>query len=253
MFREEYEAAAAAAAGKSAFLKRSPLGYFLSAMLAGAYIGFGVLLSFTAGGLLNGAAGTKIVMGLLFTAALSLVVMAGAELFTGNNLVMAAGICKKTVPVGDAVRLWVICWIGNAAGSILLAFIYRLTGLGTGAVGEFMAAGALAKMTAGPLELFARGMLCNMLVCLAIWCSFRCKTEAGKLIMVFWCIVAFFTTGFEHSVANMTLLSYALMAPAGQALTVGGWFYNLILVTFGNMAGGIVLVAVPYFIMQKEV
>ena len=216
------------------------------------FIGFAALLAFTAGGLLAGAPATKIVMGALFGVALSLVVMAGGELFTGNNFVMAAGMLKKTVTLGDSLKLWGICWLGNTAGGIVLAVLYHLTGLGEGPVGDFLAAGALAKMTAAPIALFTRGILCNILVCLAVWCGFRCKSETAKLIMIFWCLLTFFTTGFEHSVANMTVLTYGLLRPAGQALTIGGWFYNLILVTLGNMVGGIVFVAFPYFLAQKE-
>lgn len=252
MFREDFDAASNAAAGKLSLLKNNPAGYFLMSMLAGMYIGFGALLAFTAGGLLAGAPATKLVMGACFGVALSLVVMAGGELFTGNNFVMAAGVMKKKVTIADALFLWIVCWLGNAAGGILLAVLYHLTGLGNGVVGEFMAAGALGKMTAAPVALFARGILCNMLVCIAVWCTFKCKTEGGKLIMIFWCLLAFFTTGFEHSVANMTLLSYTLINPAGQALTIGGWFYNLIIVTLGNMVGGILFVAVPYCTAAKE-
>lgn len=247
MFSEDFEAAANAAVAKRSFLKENPSGYFLLSLLAGMYIGFGVLLAFTVGGLLSGAPAAKLIMGACFGVALSLVVMAGAELFTGNNLVMAAGLLKKKTTLSDAVYLWIVCWLGNACGGVLLAVLYHLTALGNGAVGEFMAAGALAKMTASPVALVSRGLLCNMLVCIAVWCGFRCKTESGKLIMIFWCLLAFFTTGFEHSVANMTLLTISLLNPAGQAVSLAGWFYNLGLVTLGNMIGGIFFVAVPYY------
>lgn len=250
MFQEEFSAAASAARGKADFLKRNPLGYFVASMLAGVFVGFGVLLAFTIGGLLEGASYTKILMGVSFGVALSLVVMAGAELFTGNNLVMAAGCWKRTVKLGEAALLWAVCWLGNLAGSVLLALLYWGTGLGGGAVGEFIASGAAAKMTAGTIELFLRGVLCNMLVCLAVWCGFRCKSESGKLIMIWWCLFAFITTGFEHSVANMTLLTVSLLSPCGQAVTFGGWVYNLLVVTLGNMAGGILFLALPYHLIS---
>ena len=252
MFKEDFEAAGNASVSKYTLLKKNPGGYFLLAMLAGMFIGFGVLLAFTAGGQLAGAPAAKLAMGATFGVALSLVMMAGAELFTGNNLVMAAGVLEKKVTLGNAVYLWIICWLGNAAGGILLALLYHLTGLGDGAAGAFMASGALAKMTATPVQLLTRGILCNMLVCLAVWCGFRCKSESGKLIMVFWCLLAFITTGFEHSIANMTLLTAALLRPAGEAVTIGGWFYNILIVTAGNMIGGICLVALPYGAASRE-
>lgn len=252
MFSESYEAAAAAAKSKIGFQKKNPVGFFVLSMLAGIYIGFGILLSFTIGGQLDGSPFTKAVMGMSFGIALSLVVIAGAELFTGNNLIISAGLFKKTVSLSEAIPFWAVCWLGNACGSILLAVIYKFTGLGSGKVAEFMAEGALAKMSAGPVQLIARGILCNILVCLAAWCSIKCRSEAGKLIMIFWCLFAFVTTGFEHSVANMTLLTVALLTPAGTAVSIGGWFYNLILVTIGNMTGGILFVSLPYFLGSRD-
>lgn len=253
MFKDEFMAAANGAAAKSRLLKNNPLGYFLLSVLAGVFIGVGVLLVFTLSGSLGGAPETKLVMGCCFGVALSLVVMAGAELFTGNNLVMTAGILKKTVTISDAVKLWVVCWIGNLIGGALIAFLFSLTGLYTDATLTAMTGAAAAKMTAGFIPLLTRGMLCNMLVCLAVWCGFRCKTESGKLIMIFWCLLAFFATGFEHSIANMTLLTLALINNGGnEAITMGGYWHNLLTVTLGNMIGAILLVAFPYYIVSQD-
>lgn len=252
MYREEIIAIGNAAKAKIEFLKKSPLGYLLASVLAGMFIGFGILLIFTIGGLLGGAPYTKIIMGVSFGIALSLVVIAGAELFTGNNLVMTIGMLEKQVKIGEAVKLWVLCWIGNLAGSVVLALLFTGAGFAEGAVGEFIAGSALTKMTLPILPLFLRGVLCNILVCLAVWCGFRCKSESGKLIMIFWCLFAFITCGFEHSIANMTLLTISLLSPCGAAVTVGGYFYNLLVVTLGNMAGAIIFLGIPYFIMAKK-
>lgn len=252
MFKEEFGAVAKAAAAKVGMLKKNPVGYFILSMLAGVFVGFGVLLAFTIGGLLEGQPHAKIVMGLAFGVALSLVVMAGAELFTGNNLVMTAGIGEKTITFGDAVKLWVVCYLGNWVGSILLAVVFTSTGLVTGAVGEFIAAGAETKMGLPVMALFTRGILCNMLVCLAVWCATKCKSESGKLIMIFWCLFAFITTGFEHSIANMTLLTIGLIEPFEKAVSMGGYFYNILVVSLGNMVGGILFVALPYYIASRK-
>lgn len=251
MFKEEFALAAKAAAAKSALLKNNPLGYFLLSMLAGAYIGFGVLLTNTLGASLDGAVITKLVTGAAFGIALSLVVMAGGELFTGNNFVMAAGLSRKTVNLSQAAALWVVCWIGNLAGGAVLAIIYQYSGLGAN-TGTFIATAAAAKMSAGAMALIMRGILCNILVCLAVWCGFKTKSDSAKLIMIFWCLFAFVASGFEHSIANMTLFFVALMNPSGQAVNIGGMCYNLILVTIGNMIGGIVFVAMPYHFASKE-
>lgn len=254
MYSQEIESLANASRSKMNFMKTRPLGYFLMSMLAGVYVGFGIILIFSVGGMLSagGFIGTKIVMGVSFGIALSLVVMAGSELFTGNNLVMAAGLSRRQVSILDAVKLWIFCWVGNLAGSVLLAVMYVQTGLATGAVGEFIAKTSAAKMATASNELFFRGILCNMLVCLAVWCGNKMKSESGKLIMIFWCLFAFITSGYEHSIANMTLLAIGVLNPLGEAISIGGYFYNLFFVTIGNMVGGILFVAVPYLIATNK-
>ena len=252
MFSEEFTAAANAAKAKYALLARNPAGYFFASMLAGMYVGLGILLIFSIGGQLAGSPYTKLLMGVSFGIALSLVVIAGAELFTGNNLVAFAGVMRKTITGGQLAKLWIVCYLGNWLGSIIVAAIFFAAGLSKGAVGEFIAATAAAKMGAAPAALFFRGILCNTLVCLAVWCGFKCKSESGKLIMIFWCLFAFITSGYEHSIANMTLLSAALFAPFKEAVTMGGYFYNLALVTLGNIAGGILCVALPYCLISKQ-
>ena len=252
MFKPDFTKIAGGSVAKKGMLKDNPAGYMMLSMLAGSFIGIGVLLAFTIGGLMAGAPATKVVMGLSFGVALSLVVMAGAELFTGNNMVMAMGVMEKKVTAGDMIKLWVVCWIGNFIGAIILGILYHFTDLGVDAVGEFMASAAAAKMGAGPLALLTRGILCNFLVCLAVWSAGRATSDAGKLIMILWCLFAFITTGFEHSIANMTLFTVTLMNPMDQAVSVGGAFYNLGIVTLGNIIGGALLVAVPYYIAQKK-
>lgn len=252
MFRDEINAVANAAKNKLKLLNENPLGYLMLSILAGIFVGFGILLVFTSSGLLNGAAGTKIIMGAEFSVALSLVVIAGAELFTGNNFVMTVGTAKKTVTAGQTAKLWIICWLGNLLGAIILGIVFTLTGLASGATAEAMASAALGKITAGPVQLLMRGVLCNFLVCLAVWCGFRSKSDSGKLIMIFWCILTFFTCGFEHSVANMTLFVVTLINPCGQAITLGGELYNLLFVTIGNIIGGALFTAVPYLLAAKE-
>ena len=253
MFENEFTAVANGAVGKMDKLRHDPLAYFLLSMLAGAYIGFGALLAFTLGGSMAGSPGMKLTMGASFGVALSLVVMAGGELFTGNNLAMAAGMLRKKVSLADSVKLWIVCWLGNWAGAIVLSLLYFGTGLYTDATLASITGAAAVKMTAGPLQLLTRGMLCNMLVCIAVWCAAKLKSEAGKLIMIFWCLFAFFTTGFEHSIANMTTLTMALLDTGGNpAISVAGYFYNLGIVTVGNMIGGILLVAVPYYMAGRK-
>jgi nitrite transporter NirC len=252
LYLEEFSTVAAAAKTKTGFLKKNPAGYFLASMLAGAYVGFAILFIFSIGGQLAGAPHTKTIMGACFGIALSLVVMAGAELFTGNNLVLTAGLRHKTVSIRQALTLLLVCYIGNWLGSALVAALFFGTGLGAGPVGAFIAASAAAKMNASPLQLLLRGVLCNALVCLGVWCGYRCKSETAKLIMIFWCVFAFITSGYEHSIANMTLLTAALFSPYGADISVYGYFYNIFIVTFGNVIGGVMLTALPYAVISKQ-
>ena len=138
MFRNEYDA-------KLDLLKKSPLGYFCLAMLAGMYIGFGVILSNTIGQSLSGEPIAKLCSGLSFGIALSLVVICGAELFTGNNMVLFSAVQKKKRNMSEVIALWIICWIGNLCGAIILGVLYSLTGYGGGDIGAFMASAAAAK------------------------------------------------------------------------------------------------------------
>lgn len=252
MYREEIETISKTSLAKANLFENNLKGYILSAMLAGLFIGFGVMLAFTAGGYLSaaGSPATKIVMGLAFGVALSLIIIAGAELFTGNNLVLSVGSLNGVLPWKKTFIIFLVCFISNWVGSILAGWAFHLTGLATGPVGEFMAASAATKMNLPPLHLFMRAALCNVLVCLAVWCSYRCKSDSGKLIMIFWCLFAFITTGFEHSIANMTLFTIALIAPHGADVSIAGCVYNVILAGIGNMFGAIVLLAIPYFIIS---
>lgn len=134
MCQDEFSAMTNAAAAKVGLLKKNPLGYFLMSMLAGAYIGFGILLIFTESGLLAGNPAAKIVMGASFCVALSLVIIAGAELFTGNTMVMTAGVLEGKISAAELLKLWCVCWLGNVAGSVLLALLFYASGLQTGAV-----------------------------------------------------------------------------------------------------------------------
>lgn len=254
MFQDAFEAVCNAAKGKANLLKKNPLGYFVSAMVAGMFIAFGAFISNAVAVPFAEAQDPmqKFMSALTFSAALSLVVMAGAELFTGNNFVLACAGFAKKMNWGMIVKLWVVCYVGNLVGSLIAAGIFQASGAASGTVSELFAAAAEKKMGMSALNLFLKGVLCNTLVCLAVWCSIKLKSESGKLIMVIWCILVFMLCGFEHSVANMSIMAIGMMNSASDAVTVGGYVYNLVFVTLGNMVGGIGLVALPYYLISKE-
>lgn len=238
-------------------LKNSKSKYITLAMLAGFFVGLGIILIFTIGGLLAPAqfVGTKIVMGVSFGIALSLVIMAGADLFTGNNMIMTIGTMMKKTSWIETIHVWIYSYFGNFAGSVLVAVLFFYSGLAEGDTAEFITGTASAKMNAPFMELLVRGILCNILVCLAVWCSVKLKDETAKLIMIFWCLFAFITSGFEHSVANMTLLSISLMVPHPETVSLAGMAANLIPVSIGNIIGGTIFIGAAYWygITEKEV
>lgn len=248
MYKEEVEKFGNIAKKKIDYMSQNPFGLLILSMLAGMFVGFGIILINTIGGSLKGAVYTKLVMGMSFGIALSLVVLAGSELFTGNTLVMGLGIFKKQVKFLKVIKFLIICYIGNWIGSILIAYLFYLAGYQKGAVGEFITNSSYLKMTAGFMPLFIRGILCNILVCLATWCGTKLQSESGKLIMIFWCLFAFITSGFEHSIANMSLLTIGMLNPIGKTLTLGMYFNNILVVTLGNIVGGVLFVALPYYI-----
>ncbi|GGP14194.1 formate/nitrite transporter family protein [Oceanobacillus neutriphilus] len=237
-------------------LNHSKSKYLMMTMLAGFFVGLGIILIFTIGGMLapTDFAGTSIVMGLSFGIALSLVIMAGSDLFTGNNMIMTIGFLTKKTKILDVLRIWVFSYFGNFAGAILVAGLFFYSGLATGGTADFIISSAGAKMNGAFMELFVRGILCNILVCLAVWCSVKLKDETAKLIMIFWCLFAFITSGFEHSVANMTVLTTALMIPHPETISLAGLAANLIPVSLGNIVGGAVFIGAAYWygITQKN-
>lgn len=255
MFKDEFQAVCNSGAAKNNLLKKNPLGYFVSAMVAGMFISFGSFIAFTLGQAVSAGGAvsfTKLMQAFAFAAALSLVVMAGAELFTGNNFVMAAASIRKTVSWGDTAKLWVVCWIGNLVGSLISVAAFQLAGIptaGDGALAEYFIQISSGKVGLDPVNLLVRAILCNILVCLAVWCSIKMKSESGKLIMVFWCILVFMICGFEHSVANMSIIGVAV---ANGGITVGQYLYSVLLATVGNVIGGAVFVALPYHLISRE-
>lgn len=250
MYDETIAAVARAARQKSEYLQRSPSGYLLLSALAGVYVGFGIILIFAVGAPLweAGSPFTKVVMGASFGIALSLVIFAGSELFTGNNLVMAIGVLRRSASPAMLGAVWVMSFAGNLIGALAFAWLVAKSGvLSSGPQLAFVQKTVETKMDLPFGELFVRGILCNWLVCLAVWTSIRAQSETARLIMIFWCLFAFIGAGFEHSVANMSLLGVGLFLDHGPAVSWGGFADNLIPVTLGNIVGGTVFVGGAYW------
>ncbi|NIQ01919.1 MAG: nitrite transporter NirC, partial [Nitrospinaceae bacterium] len=250
MYEPEIQKIEEMSEAKIRYMRRSPLGYLVLSALAGVYLGFGIVLIFSIGGPIAQAGGApflKLIMGASFGIALSLVVFAGSELFTGNNMVFAVGRLRKRVGVGPVAVLFALCFAGNLLGSVFLAWLVVQSGSLTASAQELIVKVAAMKMGLDPKEAFLRGVLCNWLVCLAVWVSHRTQNDAAKLILIFWCLFAFIASGFEHSIANQTLLSLGLFVPHGPGVSLPGFLHNQFYVTLGNLVGGGLMVGTVYW------
>jgi nitrite transporter NirC len=249
MYADTIEGFCKVAEKKLAALRRAPGGFFVASMLAGAYVGLGIILIFTLGSQVPAEA-QKIVMGATFGIALTLVVIAGAELFTGHTMFMALRAFSGRGTVGDIAASWTMTWIGNLAGCLALVALFAAAGGGgmLAAPDTLLMKVSAMKMNAPATVLVARAILCNWLVCLAIWMSARVDSDVAKCVVIFWCLLAFIASGFEHSVANMTLLGLALAGNHPETVSLGGYAWNLGWVTLGNVIGGAIFVGGAYYV-----
>lgn len=238
----------------------------LLAVLAGAFIALGSVFFLTATTDVKGGFGVgQVLGGLSFCLGLALVVIAGAELFTGNCLAIIAAASGK-ISVGKLLRNWLVVWLGNLVGALLIAgIVYGAQHCSADA--NLVGARALsvgASKAALPFWVaFWRGIMCNLLVCLAVWLAAAGRTVTDKMLGVLLPVSAFVAAGFEHSVANMFFIPYALFIKAQPAvvsaaalapdklahLTWGGFVMNLIPVTLGNIVGGAVFVGLAYWLI----
>ena len=232
-------------------LKSRPGPLWVSGMLAGAYVGFGIILIMTLG---NDAApeSRKLIMGVAFGIALTLVVIAGSDLFTGYTMYFSIAKLRGTVSVSDCLKACIYIWVANLVGAFALALIYKLGGGSlTNSADSLLQVIAAKKMNGTASELFFRAILCNWLVCLALWMSARVDSDIAKCVVIFWCLFAFIASGFEHSVANMTVFSLALLGPAAEGISVSGAAHNLLWVSLGNTLSGALLVGAAYLYIAK--
>ena len=249
MYRKSIDYFANFARDKVKALKRNPGGFFVGSMMAGAYVGFGIILIFVLGSAADPQS-KKLIMGTSFGIALTLVVFAGAELFTGHNMYMPLALFKKKITSNDLILVWVTVWVGNLVGSAFVGILFVLGGASgiIDVIDSFVNHVAIDKMNASVVQLLARAMLCNWLVCLALWMAARTNNDTAKCIVIFWCLFGFIASGFEHSVANMTLFSIALLGEHAEAVSLYGAGYNLFWVTIGNLLSGSLFMAGGYWL-----
>jgi len=255
------EAAGAAKAGRNAFA------LIVLGVLAGAFIALGamfmtVVLTGT-GDLPWGFA--RLLAGLVFSLGLILVIVGGAELFTGDSLMIVA-CASQRITLGALLRAWSLVYVGNIAGAVgtaALVFLAGQHGFNGGAVGKTALAVASAKSALPTVQLFFLAVLCNVLVCLAVWMSFGARSTTDKIMVIVPPVAAFVAAGFEHSIANLYLLPYGLALKAwagpefwtaiGQSaaayseLTSASALHNIAVATIGNLVGGSLMVGAVYW------
>lgn len=261
MYARQYDAQLLAADNKQKTFRNKPLAYALASAMAGFFIGLGlffsqlVKLQLSAGQ--SGMAG--LAASIAFSLGLLLVLFAGAELFTGNHLSLGAALFAKRIRGIDAVKMLSFCWLLNFAGAIALAVLFKLSRAGGDDLARVLLQTAAAKAGLSVTEMIVRGIFCNIFVCLAVWCCGALSSESGKTVIVLFTLSAFVLLGFEHCVANMSLFAYTFITDAAKQTELIGrsvppllLLKNLILVTIGNLIGGMGMVALPYHLMQEK-
>lgn len=243
------------------------LNLFALAVLAGAFIALGAIFATTVAA---GAAGvvpygvSRLLVGFAFCLGLILVIVGGAELFTGNNLIVMAWASRK-VSTFSLLHNWGVVYVGNlvgALGTAILLFASKQYLFGAGSVGNTALGIANAKVQFGFVQAITLGILCNALVCLAVWLTFSARSTVDKIAAIIFPITAFVAAGFEHSIANMYYIPIALLiktfdpaftSASGLDLSTLTWIAfvvnNLLPVTIGNIIGGVVLVAAVYWVV----
>ncbi|AYA76550.1 transporter [Bacillus sp. Y1] len=233
----------------------SKLHYFIKAMLAGVYIGFGIMVSYKTGEFFfdAGSPSAMMLVAIFFGTALVMIIYGGAELFTSNTMTMTIGTLKKETTWYETFQVWVACYFGNLAGALFFSLLIMLSGLFLSPdKSQLLMDVASYKMHGHTLEIFFRAILCNWLVCLAIWLPMHVKGDVAKLLLTLLLVFGFVISGYEHSIANMALFGIALMVPHPETITIGSAIHNIIPVTIGNLIGGSIFVGAFYVYLNKK-
>ena len=212
------------------------------AVLAGAFIAFGSVVALVAQSSMGEEAGgaVQLLSGFAFSVGLTMVMIVGAELFTGNTMMVLPAVTGE-LGTGRMIQAWSVAWLGNLVGSLAIALLFAASGGLEGGVGEAAASMVGTKLAKSPQAVFCSAILANMLVCLAVWMSMKAPTLPAKILAIVGPVTIFVAAGLEHSVANMSILPLGwLAAPIETAAWTSG-LQNLVLSTLGNLLGGSLL------------
>lgn len=216
------------------------------AVLAGMFIGFGSIAALVAQSNMANAGAVQLLSGAAFSVGLMLVMIVGAELFTGNTL-MVLPVAIGELAAGRMLGAWTVVWLGNLVGSLLLAGLFFAADGLTGGVGEAAISLADGKLEKSAVAVFCSGILANILVCLAVWMAMAAPTIPAKILVILGPVTIFVAAGLEHSIANMSILPLGWLADTSAAPDLAGAATNLLFSTLGNIAGGAALaLAITY-------
>jgi len=229
----------------------------LLGIFAGMFIGFAGISATTGGATVENASLSRLISACLFPAGMAMVIVAGSELFTGNTLIILA-LLEKKIKLHEMLKNWFFVFIGNFIGATFVAamVVYgHVPDLFGGRLAESMVNSAIHRVNLSFGDSFIKGVLCNVLVCIAIWAAFAAKTVSGKLLMSFWPVMTFVLCGFEHSIADIYFCMAGIFVAeeygiVAEGLTLGSFLVkNLLPVTLGNIVGGAGIVGAGYWLM----
>ncbi|WP_046173378.1 formate/nitrite transporter family protein [Domibacillus indicus] len=256
MNKEAYEEINAWAQKKTAILKHNPIQYVIKAMLASFFIGFAVMLSFKLAEPFydTGSPAVPLMLGAFFGIALVLIIYGGAELFTGNTMYFTMSTISGKTTWKDALAVLAACYVGNLLGAVSFSLFISGAGIyNDPANSQYLMDVVAHKMHYPVSELFFKAILCNWIVCLAVWIPMQMKGDMAKIVTMLLFVMTFVVAGFEHSVANMVLFSLALAVPHPETISAASALYNLLPVTAGNIIGGSVFVGMVYMYLAKPI
>ncbi len=239
---------------KRNMLQTNPLEYFIRSGLAGVFLGMLTVACFKIGDAFYQVNSplTNIMYALPFAIALVIIIYTGSELFTSNTMYLTVSTLSKKTSWLDLVKVLTICYIGNFVGTMLFVALFHSTGIfGHHGVNGWLNNIVETKMTSTSFHIFAKGILANWLVCLAVYLPTRVKSDGVKILMIFIAVFTFFVSGYEHSIANFSFFSLALLQGHPSDISLAGAIHNLIPATLGNIVGGAFFVGAVFYYLER--
>lgn len=232
--------------------KNEPFRFYVRSLVAGLYLGMATILSYTLAVILNNVSYevAKIAFAGSFGIGLVVIVLLGSELFTGNCFTTIIPVFHRDLKFYQILPMWGICYIGNFIGIALLMFLFIHTGSNQEALQSYLTYVITGKLQFDACQLFIKGILCNFIVCVAVFAGLKIKSESAKMIVMLIVVMSFVLPGFEHSIANMGTFSMGFFA-LGNSILWSGLGLHMLISTIGNIIGGSLLLGLPIYLMSK--